>query len=92
MPDNATIIKVETRRELKAFIDEEAKILRDAGYIGANKKAVAWLAAESWREAQKPRPSIYDNAIPLKQSWQDSYFYGLFVSVSTRADYLGQEA
>lgn len=94
MPDNATIVRCNTRRELKAILESEAADMRDAGYTGANKRAIAWLAAAVWRDSRKARRSAYDFACPLIPPHlspnSGNYCYGLFVSHSTRADYLAQ--
>ena len=88
MPDSAHIIRCNTRRELKRALEDEAYYLRDAGFTGASKRAVASLAAEAWRDAQQPRKKWGDFVCPLKPHGSDNASYGLFVSHSTRADYL----
>lgn len=89
MPDSSHIIRATTRRELKAALEREAETMRDS-YTGASKRAVAWQAAAAWREAHKARPSYFDIALPLTPrgaSERARGSYGLFVAVSTRADY-----
>lgn len=88
MPDSGYIVRVGTRRELKAILESEAADMRDAGYAGANKRAMAWLAAAAWRNAHSKRPSYMDHVMPLKPSHADSYCYGLFVSLSDRTAWL----
>lgn len=88
MPDTGYIVRVNTRKELKVILGEEAWYMRDAGFAGANKRAVAWLANAAWRNAHSKRPSYMDHVIPLKPSHADSYCYGLFVSISDRAAWL----
>lgn len=88
MPDNAYVIRATTRRELKSAIESEAYDYRDAGFIGANKRAIAHLAAVAWREAQKPNPAYLPFALPLAPDHaRDNYCHGIFVSAATRQDY-----
>ncbi len=88
MPDSSYLIKADTRRELKRALEGEAQASPDSDTIGLSKRAIASLAAAAWREAGKARPSPYDHVAPYRHKGQDSYPYGLFVSVSNRADYL----
>lgn len=92
MHERAYIVRCETRRELKSILESEADSLRDAGYIGANKRAVASLAAAAWRDAHSARPSAYDHVMGLQPAHvsRGNYCYGLMVGHSTRADYLAQ--
>lgn len=85
MPDSAYIIKADTRRDLKSALQWEADSIRDAGGIGMSKKAIAWLAAEAWRN----RKDCGEYVAPYRWKDQDSYPYalGVFCGV-TRADYL----
>lgn len=87
MPDNVFVIKCDTRRELKAAIEDEARYVRDAGFNGANKKGVAWIANAAWKVRRKPPAG--DFALPY--GYGKNRAFGIFVSVSTRTDYLAQE-
>lgn len=91
LPDNAYTIKVDTRRELKSTITFEADSYADAGFVGASKKAVAWLAAEAWREAHKPSPAFLSLCLPLAREKRSGYAFGIFVAPATRQDYLEQK-
>lgn len=82
MPDSGYIVRADTRKALKAIIEWESRDLRDAGFTGASKRAIATLAAEAWRNA-----GIYDSVMPLKPGHADSYCYGLSVSNATKADF-----
>lgn len=90
MPDGAYIVQVSTRRELKQQLEWEARELRDAGFVGASKRNIARLAAAIWRDAGKAKKTYLDFVCPLQPSHaaRGDYCYGLFVSHSTRADYL----
>lgn len=87
MPDSAYIIKADTRRELKAALESEARDIRDAGGVGLSKKAIAWLANAAWRN----RRSSGKYVAPYRWKHQDYYPYalGVFTGIS-RAEYLAQ--
>lgn len=88
MPDSSYIIRAATRAELKSALENEARDIRDAGGIGMSKKAIAWLAAEAWRN----RKDLGEYVAPYRWKDQDSYPYALGVVCGvTRADYLAQE-
>jgi len=87
MPDSCYVIRVDTRRELKAAIESEANDYKDAGFVGANKRAIAWLAVQSWRDKGFKLPYC----LPLAPAHcRDNYCHGIFVSRATRAEYLEQ--
>ena len=84
MPDNSYIIHVKTRRELKEYIESEANLYRDAGFIGANKRAIASIAATQWRD----KKNYFPYCLPLAPSHaRDNYCHGVFVSNATRDEY-----
>jgi hypothetical protein len=85
MPDSSYIIRADTRRELKAALDWEARDIREAGFVGCNKRAVTWLAAQAWRNAG-------NHVVPYRNNHKGSgYAFGLFCTQATRAEYLDQE-
>lgn len=87
--ENSFVAKCDTRRDLKALISSEAESWRDAGYIGANKRAVATIAAEAWRNAHKARPAFLPYALPLAPAHsRDNYAFGVFVGLATRGEFL----
>ena len=86
MPDSAYMIRATTRRELKAALEAEAYDIRDAGFVGLSKRAVASLAAEAWREAHKPAPTIYPHVAGYGRLGNPCF--GLHVSTATRAEFL----
>ena len=89
MPDSAYVIRATTRRELKSALQWEADSIRDAGGIGMSKRAISWLAAESWRNR---KADSREYVAPYRWKEQDSYPYALGVFTgATRADYLAQE-
>lgn len=90
MPDNAYTIKCDTRRELKSAIAWEANSYRDAGFVGGNKRAIAWLAAKAW--ASRKAPSVYPYVMPLRQGNQPgNWAHSIECVLATRQDYLDQE-
>lgn len=87
MPDSVYIVKADTRRALKAVLEHEARDIRDAGGIGLNKKAIAWLANAAW----KNRKLSGEYVAPYRWQYQDSYPYALGVFTgASRAEYLAQ--
>lgn len=88
MPDSAYIIKVNTRKELKAALQWEADSIHDAGGIGMNKRAIAWLANIAWKE----RKTSGEYVAPWRFAYQKrSYPYALGVFTgASRSDYLAQ--
>jgi len=88
--DNSVyVVRCDTRKELKATIASEADSYRDAGYIGANKRAIAWLANAVWKEAHKPNPAYLPHCLPLAPPWgRDNYCSGVFASAATRGEYV----
>lgn len=92
MPDSSYVIRAATRRELKDAIAREAESYRDAGFIGANQKAIAALAAIAWRNA-KTRADYLPYALPLAPSHsRGNYCYGVFVGNATRDDWREYQA
>jgi len=82
LPDDNYIIAVATRRELKRCLENEAYYIRDAGFVGLSKRAIAWLAAAAWR-------SNGNYCVPYRYAERDaSYCYALFCQRATRAEYL----
>lgn len=83
------ILKANTRRELKEAIAYEANNYKEAGYIGANKRAIAWIAATAWRN-RKSFNLPY--ALPLAPSHSKaSYSFGVFVGSASKEEFLEQE-
>ena len=90
MPDNAYVIKCETRRELKSALAWEADSITDAGFVGCNKRAVAWLAATLWRRAAPgKRDGGLESVIPYRCADQrDNWAFAIGGSPATRDEYL----
>lgn len=82
MPDNSDVVRVDTRRELKNHVEWLVAML---GYpFGGSKAAIAEVVAKAWRSDRK---EWRDFVVPLAES-RGSYRFGVFISNSTRADYL----
>lgn len=88
LPDTAYTFKANTRRELKEALADEYRIQVTEGECFGNRDMVATVAAAAWREAKKARPSIYDHVVPFAMKRQGAAAWGIFCSVSTRADYV----
>ena len=84
LPDNAYIVKVKTRRELKEALESEAYYIRDAGFIGCSRRAIAWLASATWKVKGK---CTLDYVAPYKNKGQSGYPYGIFCSPANKEDY-----
>jgi hypothetical protein len=84
LPDNAYVIAARTRRDLKSALAWEGDSVRDAGLVGASKRAIAWLAAEAWRNRGK---ATLDLVAPYRRPDQSHYPYGIFCSAATREEF-----
>jgi hypothetical protein len=89
MPDSAYESRFKTRKELKAALEWEARDIREAGFVGLNKRAVAWLANAAWKAAApKAASSYFPFVAPYRRDSQPgNYCFGLFVAKSNRADW-----
>jgi hypothetical protein len=86
LPDSAFIVRATTRKELKSALASEAYYIRDAGMVGCNKRAIAWLAAAAWRNRRK---ASGEYVAPYRDARHTHYPYALGVFVgASRADYL----
>ena len=81
--DSSGVVFARTRRELRAALASEASDIRDAGYIGANKRAVSRLAALAWRHRRNVGELPF--VLPVGQQ-PKSRAFGLFVSAISRHD------
>lgn len=88
MPDSSAVIRCDTRRELKAALQWEADSIREAGFQGIDKRAVAWAAAKAWRDAA-PKSRGAGAILPYGNRHLGRP-YSVEVSPSNRADYLEQ--
>jgi len=86
---NGYIVRADTRRALKSVIASEADSLRDAGLIGANKRAVGWLAAAAWKARRGGSP--YPHVMPISGDNGASYAWGVHCAPSSRAEYMAQD-
>lgn len=81
MPDSSSVVRVDTRRELKEALHDAIAYCTEAPF---NKRDVASLAAEMWRDAQSKAPSYLPRAFPMP----DNRAYAVFISTATRRDYV----
>ena len=87
MPDNCSVIRVDTRRALKDAIAYDASDMREAYGYGGSKRDIASIAATAWREAHKKNPAYMPYCLPFARE-PGNYAFGIFVSVATRSEYL----
>jgi hypothetical protein len=87
MPDSASIVRVDTRKELKALVTYEAQFVLNDGDKGGSKKAIAAVVASTWRDRSASLPYC----LTIKPAGSGSYHYGLFIGNATRAEYLANE-
>ena len=93
MPDgDPSVAMCATRRELKEAIQGEADMVDSGETLGLSKRAIASFVAECWREAHKAKPAYLPYCLATKERGQSSYSYGIFCSVTTRAEYLEAQA
>ena len=85
---NGFVIQAKTRRDLKSVIAAEADSLRDAGMVGASKRAVAWLAAAAWKARRNGSP--YPYVLPISANNGSSYGGGIHCAACDRATYLAE--
>lgn len=85
---SAFTIRCDTRRDLHAAIQWEARDLRDADAIGLSKRNVQRLAAEAWRNRSSRSP--YPTVLPFRYAHHSpgNDCMGLMVYNATRADWL----
>lgn len=83
MPDSSEIVRVTTRRELKEYVSD--LVARLEYPFGGSKAAIAEVVAKAWRSPKEWR----DFVVPLAET-RGAYRFGVFISNSTRADYLAQ--
>lgn len=87
MPSSSFVLHAKTRRELKVAIAHEAETYRESGYVGANKRAIASIAALAWRDAKK-REDYLPYALPVAPPHaKTNYCEAVFVSNATRDDF-----
>lgn len=91
MPDSSYVVKVDTRRELKAVVEDEAQRLRDGGYVGASKREVTSTVADAWRNMRAARRSPYPFVVPYGMRPGAMRPYAIHIAHSTRADWLASQ-
>ncbi len=96
MPDSVYCVRVTSRRELKSLIEREAEFRRE-GTVGLSRRAVTAFVAEAWRRRDDSRWTL-DLALPFSagsisgagDARRGEKPFALFLSRSTRADYLAE--
>jgi len=85
MFDNSYVVACNTRKELKAAIEYDARDMREAYGFGGSKKDVAAIAAQAWKRA-----NVKDYGLPVCLPFgrdKGNYPYGIFVSTATQKAY-----
>lgn len=91
MPDNSYVVRVDTRRELKAIVEDEARDIRDAGGIGASKREVTATVADAWRNMRAAKRSPYPFVVPYSFTPGGMRPYAIHIGHATRADWLEEQ-
>jgi hypothetical protein len=92
MPDNSYVVRVDTRRELKAIVESEARDLRDAGMVGASKREVTATVADAWRNLRAAKLSPYPFVVPYGVRAGGHRPYAIHIGHATREDWLEDQA
>ena len=90
MPDGAYIIKADTRRELKRALQWEADSIRDAGGIGMNKRAIAWVANAAWKGRKQSKEYVAPYRFGYHGKGNFPFALGVFTGM-TRKEYIEQK-
>jgi hypothetical protein len=87
MPDTAYVVRVDTRRELKAVIANEMRNQADNCDFRYNKRDIAHAAKRAW---DKRRPLALPIAVPYGR--RNERPFGVFVSRSDRDDWKADQS
>lgn len=81
---NGFIVKANTRKELRAIIESEARSIEGHG---ASKRMISWLANAAWGRHTGRNGGYLPYVLPIKPSGCSSYSWGIYCDVSSRKDY-----
>lgn len=93
MLDNARVVRVDTRRELRDLVLDEVRDLQDAGFVISKREAIATVA-DIWRNMKAVKRSPYAFVVPY--GWRNSRGSGvnkcnaIHLHYATRDEYLEQ--
>lgn len=93
MPDSSAVLRFDTRKALRAFVEYESRDAIEAYGYGYSKAARAAVVAQIWREARGRAPkSRLEHVIGFgrTRSTSDRPF-GLFISHATRAEFVAYQ-
>lgn len=85
-----SIIKFNSRKELKRFIVNECMTMLSDGDKGASKKAIATYVADYWTRCNSKNPGYLSSVLPIKPQGASSYSWGFMLSPATRQEYKDQ--
>lgn len=84
MPDSCAYVAMKTRRELKSYLESQADMIAQAGYIGVGKRRVAQFAALCWKHCAS-------ESLPFALGYGErgkSKSFGIMVGRASRSEYL----
>lgn len=91
MPDSSHVVRVDTRRELRAIVMDELRDIQDAGYVISKREAAATVA-DAWRNLKAARRTPYAFVVPygLRNSRGPGVnkCNAIHISHATRAEWL----
>lgn len=89
MPDGAFVVKVKSRKELRAIVSDECYHAREAYGYGGSQKEISWMCAKMWKETKAKRPSYLPYAIGFGRTRDaNDRPFGVFVRHATRTEYV----
>lgn len=98
MPDNGYVVKVDSKKELKAIVQSEFDSIKDAGYL-INQKELVATVSDIWNNLKAIRRSPYSFTIAYGHRGTSGYYrnatankcFAISISHATESDYLEQE-
>ena len=79
----------QTRKALKACVENECRDMRDAHGFGGSKAEIAHIVAHVWREAKAKRKPYLPYAIGFRRSRDaNDRPFGVFIGHATRAEFV----
>lgn len=81
---NGFIVQANTRKELRAIIESEARSIDGRG---ASKRMISWLANAAWGRHMGRNSGYLPYVLPIKPAGCSSYSWGIYCDVSSRKDY-----
>lgn len=91
-PQASRVVRVDTRRDLRAEIELEAGFADSGMIVGLTARKISHLAAWSWYVARS-KSEIFktDFELPYRKSYQRRCEFAITCAVALRAEFLAQE-